>query len=289
MGKCGHWPHETHGNTAIMITNNQVAVVTAFLQIIGTWMLVVRVAPACQKLMQVRQTARQTWLSDFMSMLVPNMIGFGLIVFVSGAWNIPEGQSALYDGAVVFIAVAASLYTLLIAIKSLPEAQHLRIAAAVVWLIVIVITWAYCQSGRFGFGQEQSWQRTLSMYSPAVTITALTIFLAVFVASDWVGIFMKRWDDAKLTDQGLPSAGKWIGRFERFLIVCCLIANQPAGIAILVTAKGILRFGEIRDDRNEQHQRKMVEYILIGSMCSYAIALSLGWIACFLIQQIRYQ
>jgi hypothetical protein len=46
-----------------------------------------------------------------------------------------------------------------------------------------------------------------------------------------------------------------------------IFINQPAGIGFLVTAKSILRFGEIKGPT----QRKLTEYIIIGTFMSF------GW------------
>jgi hypothetical protein len=46
-----------------------------------------------------------------------------------------------------------------------------------------------------------------------------------------------------------------------------ILIGQPAGVGFLITAKSILRFGDVR----ETSQRKMTEYIIIGTFMSF------GW------------
>ena len=72
--------------------------------------------------------------------------------------------------------------------------------------------------------------------------------------------------------EGLPRAGMWIGQLERFLVLTFVLVGRYEAIGFLVAAKSILRFGEIRDARD----RKEVEYILIGTMLSYALAIVAG-------------
>jgi len=48
-----------------------------------------------------------------------------------------------------------------------------------------------------------------------------------------------------------------------------LLINQPNGIGFLLAAKSVLRFGEIKDSS----QRKMAEYIIIGTFLSFGWAL----------------
>ena len=66
---------------------------------------------------------------------------------------------------------------------------------------------------------------------------------------------------------GLRNGGKYIGWLERFLVMQLMLINQPAGVGFVIATKSILRFGEIKDPR----QRKVAEYIIIGTFLSF------GW------------
>jgi hypothetical protein len=67
---------------------------------------------------------------------------------------------------------------------------------------------------------------------------------------------------------GLKNGGKLIGQLERSLIFLFIMINQPAGIGFLIAAKSILRFGEARDDQ------KLAEYVLIGTLLSFGLAIA---------------
>jgi len=69
---------------------------------------------------------------------------------------------------------------------------------------------------------------------------------------------------------GLQNGGRYIGWLERFLTLLLLLIDQPSGIGFLITAKSLLRFGEIRESRD----RKLAEYIIIGTFMSFAWALT---------------
>jgi hypothetical protein len=71
------------------------------------------------------------------------------------------------------------------------------------------------------------------------------------------------------TVPGLKSGGLWIGWLERALVMLLVLANQITAVGFLVTAKSILRFGEIKDAR----QRRLAEYIIIGTFLSFGWAL----------------
>ncbi len=67
--------------------------------------------------------------------------------------------------------------------------------------------------------------------------------------------------------QGLSHGGAMIGVLERALVMLLILINQPAGVGFLITAKSILRFGDVK----ESHQRKLTEYVIIGTFLSF------GW------------
>jgi hypothetical protein len=68
---------------------------------------------------------------------------------------------------------------------------------------------------------------------------------------------------------GLTQGGQYIGWLERILVMLFLLIDQPNGIGFLIAAKSILRFGEIKD----ANQRKVAEYIIIGTFLSFGWAL----------------
>ena len=68
---------------------------------------------------------------------------------------------------------------------------------------------------------------------------------------------------------GLAQGGQYIGWLERILVMLLVLMDQPNGIGFLIAAKSILRFGEIKD----ANQRKVAEYIIIGTFLSFGWAL----------------
>jgi hypothetical protein len=79
-----------------------------------------------------------------------------------------------------------------------------------------------------------------------------------------------------------PGLGRWIGRFERSLIVLLLIADAPTAVGLVVTAKSILRFPEITGDEPAIRP----EYVLVGSLASWAIGVGIGFVANVLVGQL---
>jgi hypothetical protein len=93
------------------------------------------------------------------------------------------------------------------------------------------------------------------------------------IASLMVGAIVIRKATEPFTHQlsgdisGLESGGTYIGWLERALVMLLILVGQPAGVGFLITAKSILRFGDVRDSA----QRKLTEYIIIGTFMSF------GW------------
>ncbi len=67
----------------------------------------------------------------------------------------------------------------------------------------------------------------------------------------------------------LKNAGMYIGWLERFLVISALALQSPATVGLILTAKSIVRFPELKDLR-------FAEYFLIGTLLSIGIALLAG-------------
>lgn len=117
-----------------------------------------------------------------------------------------------------------------------------------------------------------------------------TIFMSYCIIIWPTGYFIakatKHWraeiDDVDKSEiAGLNYAGTWIGRIERVLILTFVIFNQYEAIGFLIAAKSIFRVNGLK----EKNDRKEVEYILIGTLMSFTIAIVVG----LLIRQLLLQ
>jgi len=106
--------------------------------------------------------------------------------------------------------------------------------------------------------------------------------LAIFPVGWLINRFLKRFDVGKMEEGGLKKAGKYIGYLERFLIVTFVWAGELSAIGFLIAAKSIFRFGEIKDKQD----RKLAEYILIGTFLSYSLALAVSFICKWILARI---
>jgi len=109
-------------------------------------------------------------------------------------------------------------------------------------------------------------------------LKALVLVTGWVVAAPAIGVFlglMLRRFEAELTPEqkaGLTGGGYWIGLTERSLIYLFILLAEPSGIGFLAAAKSVFRIGELK----EADERKLAEYILIGTLMSFALAMVVG-------------
>jgi len=101
----------------------------------------------------------------------------------------------------------------------------------------------------------------------------LTGYLFVFKpTSIFLYLFTKRWKKGNDKSGSLQDAGKWIGYLERFLILTFILMGVMQGIGFLLAAKSVFRFGSLNDGK----ELRNTEYILIGTLASFVIAILIG-------------
>ena len=72
--------------------------------------------------------------------------------------------------------------------------------------------------------------------------------------------------------KSLPNAGKYIGILERLFVLLFIILGRWEAIGLLITAKSVFRFNDLKESNN----RKLTEYILIGTLVSFGLAIITG-------------
>ena len=111
-----------------------------------------------------------------------------------------------------------------------------------------------------------------------VTKNSLLLITCVLFLTQPVSIIMmtifSKWDIEKLTtgNESLKDAGRYIGMLERILVFVFIITNHWEAVGFLITAKSVFRFGDLKESKH----RKLTEYILIGTLISFGIAILTG-------------
>ncbi|GGI57914.1 DUF3307 domain-containing protein [Winogradskyella haliclonae] len=106
----------------------------------------------------------------------------------------------------------------------------------------------------------------------------LLLLLCIAFLTQPTSIIMKtifsKWDISKITkgNESLKDAGKYIGILERLLVFIFIVIGQWPAVGFLITAKSVFRFGDLTASK----ERKLTEYILIGTLISFGVAVLVG-------------
>jgi hypothetical protein len=99
--------------------------------------------------------------------------------------------------------------------------------------------------------------------------------IAVLAGTYAIELFLKPFGDAAGIAPGLPKGARAIGQLERLMVFVFTVIGAPAAIGLLIIAKAILVFGDIR----AQGQRKYTEYAVIGALASFAWTIGISQLA----------
>lgn len=111
-------------------------------------------------------------------------------------------------------------------------------------------------------------------------ITAAGAAVTVFAGSPLIARIVRPYAGQLEDDAGLAEGGRIIGYAERLLICVFVLADAPTAIGFLVTAKSLFRFGEITGDQKRKH----AEYIIIGTLVSFAYAVTTAYLVRWVLQ-----
>lgn len=133
-------------------------------------------------------------------------------------------------------------------------------------LIILIISWLYIIDGF-----EQFAKIVFSSTNDFKILVLITSYVfCTFPLGIIIGLATKRWRDEITINKAdsLNEAGKWIGIFERILILTFVINDHYDAIGFLIAAKALLRFKE--------SEYKLTEYVLIGTLISFTLTILLG-------------
>ncbi|WP_083760726.1 DUF3307 domain-containing protein [Robiginitalea biformata] len=75
--------------------------------------------------------------------------------------------------------------------------------------------------------------------------------------------------------KSLPRAGMYIGILERLFVFAFILLGRWEAIGLLIAAKSVFRFNDLKEFNN----RRWTEYILIGTLLSFGMAILAGlWV-----------
>lgn len=121
------------------------------------------------------------------------------------------------------------------------------------------------------------------IYSTETLLFTLAVLTVTFVTSIVMKIIMSKWSlEENKTDVSLENAGKYIGILERLFVFGFIVLNQWSAIGFLITAKSVFRFSDL----SRAKDRKLTEYILIGTLISFGFAILVGLLYQYISKQL---
>lgn len=187
------------------------------------------------------------------------LVHFGITMVL--LWDIS------YWGIALLIAIAHYLIDLA-KLYATPLFKHANIPFFIDQLLHVLVLYAFAFYGTF-------WEQTLLL---AERID-LGLLVAVVFVSFPAGIIMGKLlepmaGQIELDHESLPNAGKYIGIIERIFVLIFIVLGKWEAIGLLITAKSVFRFNDLKESNN----RKLTEYILIGTLLSFGMAIVTGLI-----------
>jgi len=154
-----------------------------------------------------------------------------------------------------------------IKIRFIKEKKFSFIFDQVLHISVIIIIWVVASNQCNQIYNNIS----LNLINVHIWMILLAYLLVLKPTSLLIFEFTKKWE-SEIKVESLVDAGRWIGYLERILILTFILKGYYQAIGFLLAAKSIFRFGDLKGDNNI----KLTEYVLIGTLASFVIAIIAG-------------
>ena len=106
-----------------------------------------------------------------------------------------------------------------------------------------------------------------------IWLFVIYVVLMTKVSSILMKVFISKWSELpEFSHDSLPDAGAYIGMLERMFVFLFILTNHWEGIGFLLAAKSIFRYGDL----SKAQDRKLTEYVLIGTFISFGLAMAGG-------------
>lgn len=201
-----------------------------------------------------KMVENKSWVSSYMLLHV--LAVFLLTLLFSGLWHIALLVMVLHwftDAGKVALQ------------KKYPGRDYLFfITDQLVHLLTILLVWAW----KYSFF-EKLYSATIWPFTDYKTSLLLLGYAIVIWPVGYLLKFVLQ-NMALSTDaQNMEHGGKLIGQFERIIILTFVLLGQYEAIGFLITGKSIIRFADKNSDMKS-------EYVLVGTMMSYAVSIIIG-------------
>jgi hypothetical protein len=112
------------------------------------------------------------------------------------------------------------------------------------------------------------------LMNETLLILLTSLVFVTYVSAVLIKVTISKWAPVTENDNhsSLEKAGRFIGILERLFVFGFIVTNHWEAIGFLLAAKSVFRFGDLKD----AHDRKLTEYILIGTLLSFGLAIVAG-------------
>lgn len=169
-----------------------------------------------------------------------------------------------YFPAILFIAVTHYIIDLgKLYLQNPKNARILFTADQILHIVVILLTVNHIDPFL-----EKSLQ---TVESEAILALCIAIVFITSVTSKIIKVWISKWapETEDKDEDSLSKAGTYIGILERLFVFGFVITNNIQAVGFLLAAKSVFRFGDLKESKD----RKLTEYILIGTLISFGIAI----------------
>lgn len=112
-------------------------------------------------------------------------------------------------------------------------------------------------------------QEFLKILMAVLFLTTPSSIIIKILLSSWTPVAEAQ---NNIQTESLTSAGKYIGILERLLVFIFILVNHWEGVGFMVAAKSVFRFSDLAQAK----QRKLTEYVLVGTLLSFGMAVLTG-------------
>jgi len=176
-------------------------------------------------------------------------------------WNLELWWVAVLVGVSHFIIDASKL-----SFQTIKNKKNWFFIDQALHIVVITGISFYFNEFNFEFLKNQNFLKILM--AALFLTTPASIFIKILLSS-WTPV-----PDtvSNIQTESLSSAGKYIGILERLLVFTFIMVNHWEGVGFMVAAKSVFRFSDLAQAK----QRKLTEYVLIGTLLSFGMAVLTG-------------
>ncbi|AZA50224.1 DUF3307 domain-containing protein [Chryseobacterium carnipullorum] len=176
-------------------------------------------------------------------------------------WNTDLWWVSLVIGATHFIIDASKLI-----FQNVKNKKAWFFIDQLLHILVILGISFYFKEFNFDFLSNKDFLKILM--AALFLTTPASIFIKILLSS-WTPVPETQ---SSLQTESLSSAGKYIGILERLLVFTFIMVNHWEGVGFMVAAKSVFRFSDLAQAK----QRKLTEYVLIGTLLSFGLAVLTG-------------